>query len=489
MGPEQEGARASRRTPGSLRTRLTLWIVAVFAVVQLTLCFVFLLYQRSSVMQWFDERIDARAAAVTPILRELAPGFMSEKVQELASEQNRMSVLGGAYIAVYGRDGAQLASSAAMNVDAAEDVRKAVETGARVYGHTPGGGMWGPEATVGAARYTVRPFEGVDGQRYAMLYAASTASLARMLELVRQVIFVSVPLGLVAVGVAGWFIAGFIVAPIQQLEEVARALSPESIGQQLLTPTASRETSSLAVELENARSRLEAGFRSQERFISNVSHELKTPLAVILTESQTLDKGGLSAPAAAFVRSCEDELRRLARMIDSFLMLTRVREGRRISRIQQVVQVNDLVMDSVQHCAGMARQQGVRLLPTLLEADEDIDLRVAGDADLLRTMLDNLVRNALRFSAEGQAVEITAHREGSDALIRVRDYGVGIPPEIIERIFDRFAQATSEERRGRGHGLGLEIAQGIAELHAGIISVRNHPEKGCEFTVRLPVSS
>jgi signal transduction histidine kinase len=116
------------------------------------------------------------------------------------------------------------------------------------------------------------------------------------------------------------------------------------------------------------------------------------------------------------------------------------------------------------------------------------ELLVFGDPELLRTMIDNVIRNAIRFSPQQQAVEVTVDADEENALVRVRDFGVGIPEEIISTLFDRFTQAKSEERLNRGSGLGLEIAQGIAELHGGGITVENCLGGGCAFTIRVPMT-
>lgn len=134
----------------------------------------------------------------------------------------------------------------------------------------------------------------------------------------------------------------------------------------------------------------------------------------------------------------------------------------------------------------MALQHGVRLRLDLEE--EPLPLIVLGENELLRVMVDNLVRNAIRFSSKGQAIDIAVFRTTESSSICVRDEGPGIPTELLDTLFDRFTQAPAETARGRGHGLGLSIAQGIAELHGGRISVRNLPEAGAEFTVTLPLS-
>jgi signal transduction histidine kinase len=113
---------------------------------------------------------------------------------------------------------------------------------------------------------------------------------------------------------------------------------------------------------------------------------------------------------------------------------------------------------------------------------------VAGDRELLITMLDNLIRNACRFSPTGATVEVSAAIQDKRVRVGVRDHGPGVPPMMLEKIFERFVQADQSEPSGRkGSGIGLAIAQGIAELHGGTIDVKNNEDAGCTFSVELPL--
>jgi signal transduction histidine kinase len=174
-------------------------------------------------------------------------------------------------------------------------------------------------------------------------------------------------------------------------------------------------------------------------------------------------------------------------MVESFLLLTRVRHGKAVIPNQELCTIRDIIVASYEGCASMASQHKVRVGVILPDGD-DVDAAVLGNADLLRTVIDNLLRNAIRFSPVGSMVEIIGRVEGQHLFISVRDFGPGIPIDLLPRIFDRFSQSNEEQRRGRGHGLGLEIAMGITELHGGTISVRNLDTGGCEFEVVLPIS-
>jgi signal transduction histidine kinase len=244
--------------------------------------------------------------------------------------------------------------------------------------------------------------------------------------------------------------------------------------------------SRLAHDIEEVRERVRSRLEAQERFLSNVSHEIKTPISVMLTEAQTIDRSSLPPHGVKFVKGVAEEMTRLGTLVDGFLTLARVQEGKVITPMR-VVHANDLVMDSVEDCLRMAAQQQVRLVPELLSDESTLDASVSGSPELLRTMLDNLVRNAIRFSPSGETIRVIAEiaDNGRVVRLRVRDRGPGIPPDRIASIFDRFSQAPNQPRHGRGHGLGLSIALGISELHGGTIAAVNLPEGGCEFVVSL----
>jgi two-component system OmpR family sensor kinase len=265
-------------------------------------------------------------------------------------------------------------------------------------------------------------------------------------------------------------------------------VSPTNLDERLDLAALPHEIGQLAADVNVMLERLAQGFRSQERFISDVSHELKTPVAVLLTEAQAL-KMGHAGPSdhQAFVLSVEDEMRRLGKLVESFLMLARFGHGRRF--IGEIVfEVNDVALDSVQHAKLLAAQHGVRLHLSLHDGEADTSATVHGDPELVRIVIDNLIRNAVQYSKRGDTVSVRVTCQDRNAVIAVEDQGRGVPEQYLETIFDRFAQAPAPTTSGRrGTGLGLAIAKGVVDLHRGTIRVRNRPEGGCAFTVTLPL--
>jgi signal transduction histidine kinase len=326
---------------------------------------------------------------------------------------------------------------------------------------------------------------GPTGERFAIALSTTDAFIQRRLAILYHLALASGALSIVAAAATGWFIAGVAVAPFERLRDLARRLEPGDPSPPPQTGHVSAEVASLTQELEHARKRIGERFAAQERFLSNVSHEIKTPIAIMLADAQTLNLQSATPDVRKFVSASQDELLRLGRLVESFLTLARVEDGKDTPQ-SRTTAANDLVMDSIENCSKMARQYRVTLVPHLLADEECVDAAVSGDPDLLRTMLDNLLRNAIRFSPEHGRVEVSISCDAACIRIVTIDQGPGIPPDKLETIFNRFSQAHGGPRYQRGHGLGLAIAQGIAELHGGIITASNRIDAGCEFLVQLP---
>lgn len=289
-----------------------------------------------------------------------------------------------------------------------------------------------------------------------------------------------------ATGVATWIITGAALKPLAEVQEFAESISAETLSSAPAFASDSPEVSGVRDELNAALRRLETAYDVQARFLANVSHELKTPISVVRTEAEVLLAGTPDRDElAAFAKSAAEEMDRLGRMIESFLLLTRVRHGARRVRLAEL-DANELLMACFEQAQGMARQYDVRLNPTLCESEDTPGIR--GNRDLLETALGNLVHNAIRFAPTNSVIDLSCEHSDAEIGFRVRDRGAGIPDELRERLFEPFTQSAEERRRGRGTGLGLQIAQGIAELHDGSISVQN-VDPGAEFTLRLPIAS
>lgn len=217
-------------------------------------------------------------------------------------------------------------------------------------------------------------------------------------------------------------------------------------------------------------------------FISNVSHELRTPLAGIRAAAETLDEGALEDPGAAreFLGHIQRETDRMTQLVEELLDLSRIESGAAPMHFVQL-DASALVTDTVRRFAQQAERAGVTLAAEVPVSS----LPIIGDAERLERALGNLVANALKFTARGGQVTISAEADEQVVAIGVADTGIGIDPEQQGRVFERFYKAD----RGRGNGgtgLGLAIVKHIVLAHEGTVALESSPGRGSTFTMRLP---
>ncbi len=228
--------------------------------------------------------------------------------------------------------------------------------------------------------------------------------------------------------------------------------------------------------------RLEAMKRD---FVANVSHELKTPLTTIMGAAETIvdDPEMPEETRNRFLSRIVANSRRLNALINDLLDLSRV-QGEEIQRDDARHSLRDIVRDSVIRLEERARESEIKLVATLSE--ERLD--VVGDDRDLRTVADNLILNALTYTPPGGRVTVRTRRDGDQAVFSVEDTGVGMAPEHLDRIFERFYRVDpARSRHQGGTGLGLSIVKNAVQAHGGEIDVSSRPGEGTVFWVRLPL--
>lgn len=345
--------------------------------------------------------------------------------------------------------------------------------------------LLGPDA---ALRVLTRHHDRPGEPRFCVQIAADLSRVNESVRNLRRVFLLVIVTGLLATGVASWLLARRSLSPISRIAQIAERLRVDDLTQRFEQPRGNDEVAVMVATINRMLDRLADAFQAQEGFIADVAHELKTPLAILLGEAQVLMRQERSPEEyARFVASVQDEVRTLAQTVDSLLTLARAEAGLPIVGVSEV-SINEAVTDAVERCNPLAEQREVRVVPVLAlgQSDEPGPL-VPGDGALLRMMFANLLRNAIRHSPPDEAVDVVVDL-ADHAVITVRDRGPGIPPEFVDKVFDRFFRVPQRNSSARGTGLGLTIVRGVARLHGGSVSVSNHPEGGCEFAVRLPLA-
>lgn len=240
--------------------------------------------------------------------------------------------------------------------------------------------------------------------------------------------------------------------------------------------------------IENARlyrERREADRRKDE-FLAMLAHELRNPMAPILNALHLLREQG-GGPAAEQAREvAERQVRHLARLVDDLLDVSRISSGK-IHLRKGRVELGEIVARAVETARPLIAARRHELSVSL--PDEPIPLEA--DTARLEQVLANLLNNAAKYTEPGGRLAIEARREGEAAVVRVRDNGIGIAPELLPRIFDLFTQADrSLDRSQGGLGIGLTLVRSLVELHGGSVTAASAGVgKGSEFVVRLPLGS
>ncbi|TMB94146.1 MAG: HAMP domain-containing histidine kinase [Chloroflexi bacterium] len=292
--------------------------------------------------------------------------------------------------------------------------------------------------------------------------------------------------GVVAAGFA-LIVAGLLSRTITQpLRELVASVRRFAHGEyrtraSLAGPT---EVAELGTAFNDMASEIERARGSEQAFLADISHELRTPLTSIQGFAQAIAEGeanGAAIPPAANI--IQRESRRLMRMVEGLLQVARLQSG-----------MQELASERVDPAALLASAR-TALEPQAHEAGVSFDFAtspdlpsVRGDPDRLAQLFLNLLDNAVKHSPKGGQVSVDASRDDGYAVVRVSDEGSGLPQGAEKRLFRRFYRGENAQRDGAG--LGLAIAQAIAEAHGGSISARNlDGGRGAEFTVRLPASS
>ena len=219
-------------------------------------------------------------------------------------------------------------------------------------------------------------------------------------------------------------------------------------------------------------------------FVANVSHELRTPIAAIKAIVETLEDGALEDPAAArtFLSSLNEEVDRLALMVRELLELSRIESGQ-AELAPQPTGVATLLTAAVERMRPLAERAGLELQ---LSIRPDLP-PVLADPERVEQVLANLIHNGVKFTPPGGSVGVRASTGDGVVAISVADSGIGIPPEDLDRIFERFFK-TDRSRSGGGTGLGLAIAKHLVRAHGGRIWAESDGSRGTTFTFTLPIA-
>ncbi len=295
-------------------------------------------------------------------------------------------------------------------------------------------------------------------------------------------------LGIVIALCACYYVSRRALAPIRVITEAARAIEVSDLSRRVETPAAKDELSELVQTINHMLDRLEAGFEQQRRFVSDASHELRTPVTVMLGYSDMLSRWGREDAETLDegITAIRTEAENMKALIERLLFLARADQKRQVLNKERI-DFQALVADVAKKAELVAGDHTLTL-----EANDPGT--VCGDAVTMRQMLRVFIENAFKYTPAGGTITIASRREGDALRVEVRDTGVGIAPEHQEKVFDRFYRVDSsrtkdgENAGAGGTGLGLAIARWIAEAHNVDISLESEPGKGTTIRLTVPLA-
>ena len=295
-------------------------------------------------------------------------------------------------------------------------------------------------------------------------------------------IFAAAAIAIVLAWVIGFFVSRALTRPIKRITSTAAQIRNGDLTARTgLVGT--DEIGQLGETFDDMATTLEKDIKLEHRLTSDVAHELRTPLMAIQATVEAMQDEVLPADFE-HLETVASETRRLSRLVDAMLRLSRIENGTtelKLERTDLVYLVRSLV-DS-QHALFHEKGIHLRFIDDTLRGELFCDV----DPDLIREAIVNLLSNALRYTNEGGWVAVNVHHEHSEAFVSVKDTGIGIAKEDIPRTFSRFwRSASSRDRASGGLGVGLSITKEIVERHNGTISVESELGKGTTFTISIP---
>ncbi len=452
----------------SIRFRLTAWYTGILAVTFAAVGIGVWLAMRSSVYETVDKELRSRLGVMREYLHREA-AHREDIVDEL--------------------------SETAALAPAGTRFRMADENGRWLY-QSPGTEKWGAAPDPGALPARGR-FETVSQNRrpIRVLSAAVPTGMIQigipidefleMLDGFTWTALIASPLLLIGASVGGYWMSRRALAPVEQIAQTAADIEARNLAKRLPLSGSGDELDHLSATLNGMFGRLESAFRRVTQFTADASHELRTPAAIIRTTAEVARRKPRTAAEydAALDRILAESVRTTV-LIDDLMLLARA-DSRVDDIAREPVPMGELVREACCGADALARAAGIEL-----STDELKECTVQGDPAALRRALLILVDNAIKYSKPGGSVEVRLDSPSgarSTAVLEVRDNGIGIAPEDLPHIFERFYRVSKDRsRKVEGIGLGLSIAQTIAHQHGGELRIESTPGEGTTARLFLP---
>ncbi len=463
--------------------RLTIWYLLVLGVILMLLSTGVYFHFRHSLYANLDESLEARAAELgnmRGILTSIEQGTFQEELGEVVS---LYFYSGGELFQVSARDvdipyDSQLVEQALAGGSSFATVKTEDRQEVRLYAvpFSPEGPAFFP------GRHGMSPTR-TDIESAALVIGRSTEEIHQSLKRLRHTIIIAGPLTMIVAGAGGLFLARRALKPVEDIAQTAREIEESDLSQRIKVNTRD-ELGRLASTVNEMIERLEQAFRRQQQFTADASHELRTPLAIIQAESTlALQKDRTAGDYQDSLGLISQEANHMATIIDQLLTLARADAGKE-QFVFEDIPLGELLAELAPDAKLLCREKGLQFQLGSIES-----LVVRGDRARLKGLFLSLLDNAIRYTPSGGTVSVSLTQEEQMTVVAIRDTGIGIPPEHLSHIFERFYRVDRARSRAEGgSGLGLAICRHIVKAHRGEIKVESQVGEGSTFSVFLPLS-
>ena len=318
---------------------------------------------------------------------------------------------------------------------------------------------------------------------YLILAQAEDTYGEQKLERIKDAMTIGLVSSILLTIIFGFVFAGQSLKPISRINQEVSKITARDLTKKLSTGNNKDEIAQLARNFNEMLSRIEKSFELQKSFVSNASHELRTPLAAIKSEIQVaLEKDRTTQEYKEILKSLNIDNQRLIQLINGLLQLAKSEKGDKSLQMTpiRIDEVLFEVQDELQQ-----QHQNYRISIDFEEIpDDDESVTINGNKSLLRTLFNNLIDNACKYSENNMAV-INIRFNKSNCIINVADTGIGISKDDQEKVFEPFFR-TKNASNYKGYGIGLSICKRIVDIHGGRIILKSELGEGSNFNVILP---
>jgi heavy metal sensor kinase len=323
------------------------------------------------------------------------------------------------------------------------------------------------------------------GAGYIIEVGAPTAQIEAMLVHVVILLTIGLPVVLIGAVGGGYWLVQHALAPVDQIARKAEQITQHNLSERLPIVRTGDELERLGISLNHMISRLEDAVCNSKRFLADASHELRTPLTVLRGELENLLRHArLEDETRESLGSMLEEVERLAKIVEGLFALSRLDAGEAQTEWVQL-DLAELAATTADQMSLLAEDKGVSV-----DCQAAQSILVEGDRARLKQVVVNLLDNAIKYTPSGGAIRLRVARQNGHAVLHVTDNGIGIPPDALPHVFDRFFRVDKARSRNEGGaGLGLSIVKSICAAHGAEVEVESASGAGSHFRVILPAAN